>query len=726
MLLDPTPGRRETPAARADILIVDDLPENRVAFRTLLDDLHQNLILVRSGREALSAVLRHDFAVILLDVNMPDIDGLETASLIRQNRRSAHTPIIFITAFADEIQTQRGYSLGAVDYILSPVVPEVLRSKVKVFVDLHIMQQRLRYQADERVALAAAESARQSAEESAARLKFLLRASKALAKSLDGEKGARELLELMVPEYAGFAAIALLSDTKDPFRVLKRMDRTDGSGPDGERLRSDFHGRVKTSVARAIDSRQRVELGTEELRHLLGEKVSQALRLRTGQIVPLMAGERPLGALMAASASDSPDWLMLEELASRAAVALENAYLYQRLEAEITERRQIERELQDANARKDEFLAMLSHELRNPLTPISAAVEIIRQVAPDDPQLAWATDVTARQLNHLVYLVDELLDAARISRGKIVLRTELVNLLEVVEQGIETVRPLIDARGHTLTQSLPDTPIWLRGDFARLSQVVSNLLNNAAKYTEDGGHIHLELRFEQDEALIVVRDDGIGIEQDLLPSVFELFKQGRRSLDRRQGGLGIGLTVVKRLIELHRGTIDAWSAGAGKGAEFRVRLPCLTEVSRQAEAGDVYSGRFRSGGCRILVVDDNKDGADAIGIFLRLNGHEVMEVGDGMQALECLQAYAPDVVILDIGLPLLDGYEVARRIRLQPENKHILLIALTGYGQKWEQRQGMEVGFDLYFVKPANPLVLLDAIVKWQASTSLSVAAPVA
>lgn len=710
--------------AKASILVVDDLPENLLVYRTLLEDLQQNITFARSGREALRALLHQEYAVILLDVNMPDIDGLETAEFIRQNRRSAHTPIIFITAFADELQTQRGYSLGAVDYILSPVVPDILRSKVKVFVDLYIMQQRLRSQADERVALAAAVSARKSAEENASRLRFLLRANKALTESLDGEKSVRELLRLIVPDFASFAAIALLDDRSGQIRVLRRTgDSVGDSAP--ERIDDARYAQAKACLAAAVAAQERVKLAPEELSCWLGGEDARAPRFATADIVSLMASGGPLGALIVASESAAPDWLILEELASRTAIALENARLYHRLQAEIDERRQIERRLQEGNARKDEFLAMLSHELRNPLTPITAAVEIMRQVAPGDAKLAWATDITSRQVNHLVYLVDELLDAARISRGKIVLQTELVNLKEVLAQAVETARPLMDERRHTLTRTLPKAPLWVRGDFARLSQVVANLLNNAAKYTDEGGHVHLELRIEDDSALIVVRDDGIGIEKELLPEVFELFTQGKRSLDRRQGGLGIGLTVVKRLVELHRGAIEASSAGPGTGAEFRVRLPCLAEVPRESKSSERHTDQHESEGCRILVVDDNKDGADAIGIFLRLHGYEVTAVGDGVQALECVEAFAPDVVILDIGLPLLNGFEVARRIRRRPKNENIFLIALTGYGQQSEKQQGMDVGFDRYLVKPADPHALLDAIADWQASSSRAAATPV-
>src|SRR5262245_36792731 len=401
--------------------------------------------MVRSGSEALREVLEREFAVILLDVNMPDIDGIETGSLIRKYKKSQHTPIIFITAYADEMQTAQGYSLGAVDYILSPVMPEVLRSKVKVFVDLWQMQQRTRQMAEERVALARAEAAQRAAEE-------------------------------------------------------------------------------------------------------------------------------------------------------------------------------MTRHLQEQNRRKDEFLAMLSHELRNPLAPIRTAIEVIRRVAPPDPILTTAREAVDRQVGHLVRLVEELLDVSRISEGRITLKKEQIELSRVLSHSVETARPLIESRGQELTVRLPRSPVWVYGDSVRLSQVVANLLNNAAKYTPEGGRIEISAIAREGEALIEVRDDGEGIDAQLLPRVFDLFVQGQRSLDRSQGGLGLGLTLVKRLVELHEGRVEAESAGPGRGSAFRIFLPCLGAGQAAAErrSSSVQSIRTRGAGRRVLVVDDNADAAETIASYLQL------------------------------------------------------------------------------------------------------------
>ncbi len=685
---------------KSSILIVDDLPEKLLVFETVLEDLGQNLVFVRSGNEALREVLKREFAVILLDVNMPDIDGFETASLIRKYKRSAHTPIIFITAYADEIQTTQGYSLGAVDYILSPVVPEVLRTKVKVFVDLHIMQRRVRRQADERVALAAAEAARRAAEENTRRSNFLSQASRVLSGSLDVVVGLNRLVELVVPVIGESAVVMLRADSSasgDWVRCVQGSLAGGESASISECRPEDLPWSLRDTFARVIDTRSSIAQGST-------------------LTVPLLIGERALGALAVTGSGEPLDRPVLEDLASRAAIALENARLYRSLEAEIVERRQAQTKLQEANQRKDEFLAMLSHELRNPLAPIRNAIEVIRRIAAPEPRLKWATDVTDRQVNHLTRLVEELLDVARISQGKIVLQMEPIDLLSVIAQGVETVRPFIDARRHTLSIKVPDGPVWLRGDFARLSQVVANLLNNAAKYTEEGGRIQLSLVVQPGQAIITVRDNGMGIEPELLPNVFELFEQGKRSLDRSQGGLGVGLTLVQRLVQLHNGEVEVTSQGLGEGAEFRVLLPCLSEV-RQPETAS--SGPLTAGpveGCRVLVVDDNRDAAETVAMFLELAGHEVKSVNDGPQALTSAAVFAPEVVVLDIGLPGMDGYEVARRMRQLPETRASLLIALTGYGQKGDQAQARAAGFDHHLVKPADPSAVSDLIAQWRAA----------
>jgi len=682
--------------SKCDILIVDDLQEKLLVFKTILEELGQNLVMVRSGSEALREVLHREFAVILLDVNMPDIDGLETARLIRQYKKSAHTPIIFITAYADEMQTAQGYSLGAVDYILSPVIPEVLRSKVRVFVDLYRMQQRTRAMAGEQVARARAEAARIAAEETTRRSNFLARASHELGASLDLEQGMRRLLELVVPQLADSAALVVDADADAPLLFF----------------RSEAGGRVKTSPVPGYG-----EL-PEAMRAALQRVVREGLPLE-GETVcyPLRIGDRTLGALALLSHSSSPsllpqDLVTLQDLAGRAAIALDNARLYSSLQREIARSREAEESLQDANRRKDEFLAMLSHELRNPLAPIRNAVEVMRRVAPPDPKLTMARDVVDRQVSLLARLVEELLDVSRISQGKISLKKEPVDLARIVAHAVETARPLVDGRAQTLTVAVPAAPVWLSADFARLSQVVSNLLNNASKYTGEGGRIELAASAGEGEATITVRDNGAGIETQLLHKVFDLFVQGERALDRGQGGLGIGLTLVKRLVELHQGEVSVASDGPGRGATFTVTLPCISAVEPQRSAVPASSSKSSSEvyGRRVLVVDDNIDAAESTAAFLRLEGHEVKAVHDGLQALASLKVFDPHVVVLDIGLPGLDGYAVARQLRGRGDTSHVLLIALTGYGQKEDRARAAAAGFDYHFVKPADPREIQAAI----------------
>jgi signal transduction histidine kinase/DNA-binding response OmpR family regulator len=654
--------------------------------------------MVRSGSEALKEILHREFAVILLDVNMPDIDGLETAKLIRQYKRSAHTPIIFITAYADEMQTAQGYSLGAVDYILSPVNAEVLRSKVKVFVELYQMQVRTRTMAEERIAFARAEAARVAAEETTRRSTFLARASHELGASLDLEEGMRRLLSLMVPDLADEAALVVDAEAGMP--IFYYRDAQTRSLQAYKDLPAPLAGALQRAVREGLS---------------IHEPATLAYPLRVGQNI--------LGALALGYRPESPalaprDLVTLDELVGRAAIALDNARLYRSLQREIVRSRQAEEGLQDSNRRKDEFLAMLSHELRNPLAPIRNAVEVIRRVAPNEPMLHMARDIIDRQASQLARLVDELLDVSRISQGKIALRKESVELGRVVGQSVETVRALIDSRGQKLVMDVPPGPVWLSADPARLTQVLGNLLNNASKYTPEGGRIDLVVGASQGEAAIVVRDNGAGIDPQLLPHVFDLFVQGERSLDRAQGGLGVGLTLVKRLVEMHNGRVEASSAGIGQGATFKVVLPCISQVRNESREAYVTPAVVEVYGRRVLVVDDNLDAAESTATLLRIEGHEVKTVGDGPAALASLKVFAPHVIVLDIGLPGLDGFEVARRLRAGGDTSHALLIAVTGYGQREDRGRAAEAGFDYFFVKPADPREINAAIERGRTGTA--------
>jgi signal transduction histidine kinase/DNA-binding response OmpR family regulator len=699
---------------KVNILVVDDLPDKLLAFRVVLDELEQNLVMVNSGAEALKELLEREFAVVLLDVNMPDIDGIETAELIRQHNKTKHTPIIFVTAYADEMQTARGYQLGAVDYILSPIVPEILRSKVRVFVELYRAQKRAQ-------SLGRAEAERTLAQETMRRSDFLAYASRELGATLDLEQGAQKLLEITVPQVADAALLCLALEGEQLLLSCSLEEGAAATRP------------VASLHALPQPLREAIEQAGGEGREIDLPLWSDSERfrewpagLRSVRLIPVKTGERVFGVFLLASmrpvpAWGAPDQAMIAELVGRAGMALENARLYWSLKREIAKTREAEEKLLEQSRRKDEFLAMLSHELRNPLAPIRNAVELLRRIAPADQRLTWARDVVDRQVTHMAQLVDELLDVSRITQGKITLKKEALELEKVLSHAIETVRPLLDARSHTLEVRLPQGPVWMQGDFARLAQVVANLLNNAAKYTEEGGRIELVAAAANGEAYVTVRDNGMGIDRDLLPRVFELFSQGERSLDRSLGGLGVGLTVVQRLVELHNGRVEVASEGAGKGAEFRIVLPCLSEVPHGEAAAKREAAARPPKDCkRILVVDDNADAAESIAVLLRLEGHEVKTVGDASQALACCQVFAPGAVVLDIGLPGMDGYQLARELRRMPGAKDALYIALTGYGQKEDRAAADAAGFHHHFIKPADPRAIYAVITENLRGTDMS------
>ncbi len=368
---------------------------------------------------------------------------------------------------------------------------------------------------------------------------------------------------------------------------------------------------------------------------------------------------------------------------------------------DITERKKNEEELAEANRRKDEFLAMLGHELRNPLAPVHNAVQIIQREGSEKPTVKQAADMIDRQMRRIVRLVDDLLEVSRITNGKIQLHRRREQLAVLVTHAVESVRPLIESRKHELSLSLPAEAVWLDADPIRLEQVFANLLNNAAKYTEPGGHIWLSVEQEGQEAIVRVNDTGIGIRSDMLPRIFDLFVQSDRALDRAQGGLGIGLTLVRKLVEMHGGTVEGFSEGVGKGSEFVVRLPVVPEVKELPPEAVPQPARQQCGSLRVLVVDDNVDAAESLAMLLRYSGHEVRAVHTGPRALQAAQAESPDVILLDIGLPGMDGYEVARRLREQGAGK-VHLIAMTGYGQETDRQRSQDAGFDFHLVKPVD------------------------
>ena len=548
-----TPQKLREPV---NVLLVDDQPGRLLTYRAILEPLGDNLVDAASGTEALKRLMETEFAVILLDVNMPGMDGFETASLIHQHPRFEKTPIIFVTAVnVTDMDRLRGYKLGAVDYVMVPIIPEILRGKVLVLAEL-----------------------------------FRKRRELQLAnRALQVEK-AREL----------------------------------------ERLNASLREANAELAARNMDLRN-----------------------------------------------------------------------------EIAERALAEERLRDADRRKDEFLATLAHELRNPLAPLLNALNIRRLSDPgmDDPLQA----TMERQLALLVRLIDDLLDVARITRGKLVLRKHPTTLEEILRSAIETATPLIEHGRHPLQLQLPSQPVPLLADGARLSQVFANLLNNAAKYSDPGSEIVLLASAVDDMLEVQVRDHGIGLDPGQQQQIFELFTQADNAIERARGGLGIGLTLVRHLVEMHGGEVWVHSEGFGHGSEFRVRLPREARIALPAPVAPVHEATLPlTGNHRALVVDDNQDAADTLAMMLELMGLQVRRLYEPQDVEAAFAAFAPDVVFLDVGMPGRSGYDVASALRAMPTGNDVLLVAVTGWGQPEDRRRTQAAGFDQHLVKPPELRAIRD------------------
>lgn len=367
-------------------------------------------------------------------------------------------------------------------------------------------------------------------------------------------------------------------------------------------------------------------------------------------------------------------------------------------------------EMREVDRRKDEFLAMLAHELRNPLAPIGAASDLLRLVHLDRTRIQQTSEIISRQVKHMTGLIDDLLDVSRVSRGLVTLEQTILDAKQIVSNAVEQVRPLSDMRHHRLTVQTPAESAFIQGDKKRLIQVITNLLNNAAKYTPDGGDIFLTMTVDDENVLFTIRDNGIGMMPNVIGHVFEMFAQAKRTPDRSQGGLGIGLALVKSLVELHRGTVTAHSDGIGKGSEFVVIVPRLLKADMPAMTGGDAGGTSSMTGRRLFIVDDNLDAAEMLGMFLESAGHQTIVEHSGRRALERARKDPPEIFLLDIGLPDMDGNELARRLRAQPETENSILIAITGYGQELDRKRTEEAGFNYHFVKPVDMEKLLHLL----------------
>jgi len=684
-----------TPLERSNILIVDDRLDKRVVFRTILEELDQNIVTASSGEEALRWLLDNECAVILLDVNMPGMDGLETAELIRARRKSSHTPIIFITAFADEMHTARGYSLGAVDYILSPVVPNILRSKVRALVQLHRLNAELKKRSDERVALVKEQAARSMAEDSQRRAHFLAEATQVMASSLDVDTILKGASGLMVPFLADYCAVVLVGD--DGTLRAQRSSSVAGWEPYLESHRPAFDSMLEQLRLAVIAK------GGAQVSDRLTEPPSDgdsADDAPAGEIhaFPLLTRGKARGALLLALGPSrrhlaGADLSLADSLVGRAASALDNCMLYE--------------EIQRADRRKNEFLATLSHELRNPLAPMRAALHMLRTQAVEPARSRALMETMDRQVAQMTRLVEDLLDISRITRGAIELRRETLDVKIEIRNALESCQGQIEIGGHQVIVTLPEEPLRIVADRVRLQQILENVILNAAKYTESDGRIEVSVEAELSEVIIRVRDNGIGIAADKLTQVWDLFVQVDESPDRIRKGLGIGLALVRDLVKRHGGMVEAHSEGLGKGSTFTIRLPRAMRADAElAPSPSPASAAAVSAPKRVLIVDDNVDAAETLAMMLELLGQQTRQEHEGTGALLAAAEYKPDLIFMDIGLPGLSGHEIAARMRGELGMTDTYIIALSGYGTEEDRRKSFHAGFDSHLVKPLDPTAL--------------------
>ena len=633
---------------RPRILLVDDQPARLLTYEAMLAGLDVRTVRTLSGEEALQQLLKQDFAAILLDVKMPDMDGFEVARLIRAHPRLERTPIIFVTgAEVSALDQLRGYEVGAIDYISVPIVPEILRSKVAVLVELH---QRHR------------------------QLQELNRELKEARSELDSHYASAIAQQRQIYE-------AILTNTPD-FAYVFGLDH---------RFIYVNEGLLKMwgKTREEATGKTCLELGYEPWHAALHER-------EIDQIVTTKASIRGEVPFTGTLGRRDYDYLMVPVLGADGEVVAVAGTT-----RDITERKQMEAALRESDRRKDEFIAMLAHELRNPVAPIRNAAEIISRLTTDE-RLVGLADVLKRQTGQLSRLLDDLLEAARITQGRIELKRETVSIQACVQAAVEAVEPMIKARHQRLSVTREGMSIFVHADKVRLTQCIANLLTNAAKFTPANGDIRVNSRIEAADAIIEVIDTGVGIAADLLPQVFDLFVQGERSLDRSEGGLGIGLSVCKRLIEMHGGRVTGSSAGSDRGSTFTIRLPLAIEQAVPRQAVPQVSDAKR----RILVVDDNKDAADSLAALLDLDGHHATAVYTAEAALEGVELLKPDLVVLDIGLPRMTGYEVVQRIKAAHPSMRV--VALSGYGRPEDRQRAVAAGFDAHLIKPVDFDVLRE------------------
>jgi signal transduction histidine kinase/DNA-binding response OmpR family regulator len=729
----------DSESQKINILLVDDNPGNLLVLEELLQAPERNLVRAASGDEALRYLLDYDVAVILLDVYMPGISGLETAALIRGRERSRNTPIIFLTADNTGGTLSQGYSLGAVDYIMKPVEAEVLRSKVAVFVELFKKTEEVKRQAallhEKNLELESA---------NLQRLSMLIDLGQQLAAERDPQQvlnkfcaAARHIVG------ARYAAVGMLDDEG---RTLPNFHHCDEEN---------------TDAALAQVNESLPQLDAEVLKTMLVERspvrlcyvgaAEQALKfmsvnhsLRSFLGAPIFSSDHVYGWLCLADKLNAEEFSEADErlavtLTSQVAVAYENARLYtevqrhaSELQQEVIERQQAEKEnarllireqaaraeAEAANRMKDEFLATLSHELRTPLTAILGWSHLIRSRKLPADTFASAIETIERNAKAQSQLIDDLLDVSRIITGKLRLEARPVEPAGIIEAAVTSLRPAAEAKEIELDLELDRATGMVMGDPGRLQQVSWNLLSNAIKFTDTGGRVQVQLARTGSHVEIVISDTGQGIKPDFLPHVFDRFRQADGTTTRSHGGLGLGLAIVRHLVELHGGTIQATSPGEGQGSVFTVQLPLMTRVSLEGDAqgasteGASYTGDASLKGLRVLVVDDEEDTRDLIHAVLTRSGAEVKTAATAPDALAELERWDADLLISDIGMPIEDGYSLMRKVRSQKSSRHnrIPAVALTAYATVEDRLRALAAGFQMHVAKPLDPSELVAVV----------------
>jgi signal transduction histidine kinase len=647
----PPTSHRFAKTAGARIVLADDNTDMREYVRDLLSSTYR-IEAVPDGEQALAAARRARPDLVLCDIMMPRVDGLALLKALRADESLRDVPVVLLSARAGEEARLEGLDAGADDYLVKPFSARELLARIGALLELTRMRR-----------------------ENEERFRAFLRATS-------------DVIYRMGPDWSEMRHLwggKVIASTNEPSR-----DWLDRYIPpeDQPRVMAAIRAAIQIRAVLQLEHRVRRADGT------LGWVFSRAIPVQdpAGNIIEWFG-----------AASDITERKHAENVLREREDALRQAHadaVDARLLAEDSNRRlrQSEEALREADQRKTEFLALLGHELRNPLSPISSAAELLSREAAHGSRAQVPLDVIKRQTAQLTRLVDDLLDVARITQGRIQLQCRPLELSGVVAQAIETVQPQLREKQHQFSVIGGYEPLYVNGDYARLVQCVVNILGNAAKYTEPHGQIRIQTRAEDSSALIEISDTGPGISPDLLPRLFEMFVQGERTLDRSQGGLGIGLSVVKRLLEMHGGDVTAHSEGLGHGSTFQIRLP---RIARPVAASPSAS-LIRSPPRRVLIVDDNADAANSLAMLLTLGGHEAQVSYSGQQALERVESFHPEVALLDIGLPGIDGYELARRLRTMPNLRSVRLVALTGYGQLEDRQRAQAAGFDAHLVKPAD------------------------